>query len=227
MLFKYIKKNNIPTVWTLHDCWPFTGKCPYFTIVKCEKWKNGCYKCPQYKDYPKTLYDNTKQMWKLKKKWFTGVHNLTIVTPSEWLAKLVHESYLKEYPVKIINNGIDLNLFRPSEKNRTDVVKKIKKQKYIVLGVAFDWGFRKGLDIFIKLTDILPTDKYQIVLVGTSSIIDKELPKSIISVHRTQNQEELVELYTLADVFAMPTREENFPTVNLEALACGNSCSDF
>ena len=110
------------------------GKCPYFTIVKCEKWKNGCYKCPQYKDYPKTLYDNTKQMWKLKKKWFTGVHNLTIVTPSEWLAKLVHESYLKEYPVKIINNGIDLNLFRPSEKNRTDVVKKIKKTEIYCFG---------------------------------------------------------------------------------------------
>lgn len=227
MLFKYIKTNNIPTVWTLHDCWAFTGKCPYFTMAKCEKWKNGCYKCPQYKDYPKALYDNTKQMWKLKKKWFTGVHNLTIVTPSEWLAKLVHESYLKEYPVKIINNGIDLNLFRPSGKNRTDVVKKVKEKKYIVLGVAFDWGFRKGLDIFIKLTDILPADKYQIVLVGTSSIIDKELPKSIISVHRTQNQEELVELYTLADVFAMPTREENFPTVNLEALACGTPVVTF
>ena len=113
MLFSYIKKNNIPTVWTLHDCWSFTGQCPHFTMIKCDKWKYGCHDCPQYKRYPSSLYDNTEIMWKLKKKWFTGVKNMTIVTPSQWLADLVKESYLKEYPVQVINNGIDLNVFKP------------------------------------------------------------------------------------------------------------------
>ena len=114
MLFSYIKKHNVPTVWTLHDCWSFTGQCPYFTMVDCEKWKDGCYDCPQYKEYPSTMYDNTKRMWKLKRKWFTGVENMTIVTPSKWLAELVRKSYLKEYPVKVINNGIDLDIFKPT-----------------------------------------------------------------------------------------------------------------
>lgn len=122
MLFSYIKKHNVPTVWTLHDCWAFTGQCPYFTMVKCDKWKTGCYGCPQYKAYPSSLYDNTKRMWQLKKKWFTGVKNMTIVTPSEWLANLVNESYLKEYPIKVINNGIDLNVFKPTPSGKLKCV---------------------------------------------------------------------------------------------------------
>lgn len=122
MLFSYIKKHNVPTVWTLHDCWAFTGQCPHFTMVKCDKWKTGCYGCPQYKAYPSSLYDNTKRMWQLKKKWFTGVKNMTIVTPSEWLANLVNESYLKEYPIKVINNGIDLNVFKPTPSGKLKCV---------------------------------------------------------------------------------------------------------
>lgn len=115
MLFHYIKKKNIPVVWTLHDCWSFTGQCPYFTMVECNKWRGGCGNCPQYKEYPKSLYDNTKVMWKLKRKWFTGVDNMTIVTPSKWLADLVKQSYLREYPVEVINNGIDLDIFKPTD----------------------------------------------------------------------------------------------------------------
>ena len=103
MLFNYIKKNNVSVVWTLHDCWAFTGQCPHFTIAKCNRWKTGCYDCRQYHEYPSSLYDNTKKMWQLKRQWFTGIKNLTIVTPSKWLAGLVKESYLKSYPVKVIN----------------------------------------------------------------------------------------------------------------------------
>lgn len=114
MLFSYIKKHNVPTVWTLHDCWAFTGHCPHFTIAKCDKWKTGCFGCKQYKGYPASIYDNSKLMWKLKKKWFTGVKNMTIVTPSRWLGDLVQKSYLKEYPVLVINNGIDLSVFKPT-----------------------------------------------------------------------------------------------------------------
>ena len=117
MLFNYIKKSDIPVVWTLHDCWAFTGQCPHFTLAKCDKWKTGCYDCPQYREYPASLYDNTKRMWKLKKKWFTGVKNITIVTPSKWLAELAKESYLKKYPIKVINNGINLKIFKPTTGN--------------------------------------------------------------------------------------------------------------
>lgn len=225
MLFSYIKKKNVSTVWTLHDCWAFTGQCPHFTIVKCEKWKTGCHQCPQYKEYPASLYDNTKRMWRLKRKWFGGVKKLTIATPSNWLADLAEKSYLKEYPIKVINNGIDLNVFKPTPSGFRERY-GIPAEKYIVLGVSFVWGYRKGLDCFTEMAEKLG-QQYQIVLVGTNDEIDKMLPKNIISIHRTQDQKELAEIYTAADVFAMPTREENYPTVNMEAIACGTPVVTF
>ena len=225
MLFSYIKKHNVPTVWTLHDCWAFTGQCPHFTIVKCDKWKVGRHNCPQYKEYPASLYDNTKKMWQLKKKWFTGVKNMTIVTPSEWLAGLARESYLKQYPIEVINNGIDLNVFKPTHSNFRERY-EIPAEKHIILGVSFAWGYRKGLDCFVEIAEKLG-EQYQIVLVGTDDEIDKNLPHNIISIHRTQNQKELAEVYSAADVFVMPTREENYPTVNMEAIACGTPVVTF
>ncbi len=225
MLFSYIKKHNVPTVWTLHDCWAFTGQCPHFTIVKCDKWKAGCHNCPQYKEYPASLYDNTKKMWQLKKKWFTGVKNMTIVTPSRWLARLARESYLKEYSIRVINNGIDLNVFKPTQSNFRERY-EIPAEKHIILGVSFAWGYRKGLDCFVEMAEKLG-EQYQIVLVGTDDEIDKNLPHNIISIHRTQNQKELAEVYSAADVFVMPTREENYPTVNMEAIACGTPVVTF
>ena len=225
LLFKYIKENNLKVIWTLHDCWAFTGHCPYFDIAKCAKWQDGCYRCLQHKNYPKSLFDNSKKMWKLKKEWFTGVKNLTIITPSKWLAGLVKQSFLKEYPVKVINNGIDLNIFKPTESNFRE--RYNIGDKFIVLGVAFGWGIRKGLDIFIELSKRLDNEKYQIVLVGTEGTVDKQLPKNIISIHRTQNQTELAEIYTAANVFANPTREDNYPTVNMESIACGTPVVTF
>ena len=225
MLFKYIKKHNIKTVWTLHDCWSFTGHCPHFDMIGCDKWKTGCYSCPQYKEYPKSLFDNSKYMYRLKKKWFTGIKDMTIVTPSEWLAGLVKESYLKDYPVKVINNGIDLNVFKPTESDFRE--KYALENKYIVLGVAFGWGRRKGLDVFVELEKRFDKEKYKIVLVGTDDNIDKLLPDNIISIHRTQNQTELAKIYSAADVFANPTREENYPTVNMESVACGTPVVTF
>lgn len=219
LLFNYIKRKNLKVIWTLHDCWSFTGHCPHFTMVECDKWKYGCYGCPQYKEYPKSWFDNSKKMWQLKKKWFTGVKDLTIVTPSLWLANLVKQSFLKDYPVKVINNGIDLSIFKPTE---SDFREKYEiGDKFIVLGVAFGWGKRKGLDVFIELSKRLDKEKYQIVLVGTDCKVDKILPENIISIHRTQNQTELAEIYTAADVFFNPTREEVLGLVNIEANACG------
>ena len=164
-------------------------------------------------------------MWPLKKEWFSGVENMTIVTPSEWLAGLVKQSFLKEYSVRIINNGINLDVFRPTLSDFKATHNIIYKK--MVLGVASGWTYRKGLDVFIKLSEMLNPDIYQIVLVGTDSMVDKQLPPNIISIHKTQNQEELAEIYTAADVFVNPTREENFPTVNIEALACGTPIVTF
>lgn len=225
MLFRYIKKHNIQVIWTFHDCWPFTGQCPHFTVVKCGHWKERCHNCPQFRDYPQSYVDQTKKMWNLKKKWFTGVQDMTIVTPSQWLADLVKQSFLREYPVKVINNGIDLSVFKPTASN-FKAEYNIPETTKVLLGVSFGWGKRKGLDVFIELSKRL-NDDYKIVLVGTDANIDKLLPSNIISIHRTQNQTELAELYTAADLFVNPTREDNYPTVNMEALACGRPVITF
>ena len=224
LLFRYIKEKQKKVIWTLHDCWAFTGRCPYFTLAKCDKWVTGCYDCAQTKEYPKTYVDNSKRMYRLKKEWFSGIDDMTVVTPSEWLAGLVKQSFLKDYPVKVIHNGIDLSIFKPTE---SDFRKKYNcEDKYILLGVAFGWGYRKGLDIFLELAKRLD-ENYQIVLVGTDENVDKQLPENIISIHRTNNQKELAEIYTAADLFVNPTREENYPTVNMESIACGTPVLTF
>ena len=223
-LFRYIKKNNVRVVWTLHDCWVFTGQCPYFDMVGCDKWKTGCHQCQQLSVYPKSRIDNSKRMYQLKKKWFTGVRDMTLVTPSQWLADLARESFLQDYPVKVINNGIDLSVFKPTDSDfRT---KYNCEDKKILLGVAFGWGERKGLDVFLELARRLD-DSYQIVLVGTDDAIDAQLPENIISIHRTHNQQELAQIYSAADLLVNPTREENYPTVNMEAIACGTPVLTF
>lgn len=223
ILFNYIRKNNIKTYWTFHDCWAFTAYCPYFDIFECDKWKTGCKKCPQIKQYS-WFFDRSEYLYNKKKSVIEGT-DLTIITPSQWLAGLVKESFFKDYPVKVINNGIDLNVFKPTD---SDFRKKHNlENKYMVLGVAFGWGKRKGLDVFCELAKRLDNKRYQIVLVGTNDDVDKLLPKNIISIHRTQNQHELAEIYTAADLFVNPTREENYPTVNMEAIACGTPVVTF
>lgn len=223
LLFNYIRKNNIKTYWTFHDCWSFTAYCPHFAVVKCGKWRSECNSCTLCKSYT-WFFDRSKYLYNKKRSAVKDI-DLTIVTPSEWLAGLVKESFLKEYPVKVINNGIDLSIFKPTQSDFRE--KHGIGDKYIVLGVAFGWGKRKGLDVFVELAKRLDPKKYQIVLVGTDNEADKQLPESIISIHRTQNQTELAEIYTAADVFANPTREENYPTVNMEAIACGTPVVTF
>ena len=218
MLFGYIKKYNKKVIWTLHDCWAFTGQCPHFQIAKCDKWKTGCFNCPQYKLYPKSFVDKTKTMYKLKKKWFRGVNDLTIVTPSLWLCDLVKKSFLNCYPIKVINNGIDLDIFKPT---KSDFRKENNlEDKFVILGCASPFGYRKGYDTFLELSKRLP-ENFRIVLVGLNDEQLINLPKNIIGIKRTQNQQELASLYAMADVFVNPTREDNFPTTNIEALACG------
>lgn len=222
MLLAYLKERNIKTVWTFHDCWCFTGYCTYFDVVHCNKWKKGCHDCPQKKAFS-FFFDKSSKLYHKKKAAFEGL-NLTIVTPSKWLADIIKESFLKDMSVRIINNGIDLNIFQPMESQKIGI-KKADDEK-IVLGVADVWGYRKGLDVFVKLLDRLP-ENYKIILVGTDRKVDKLLPKNIISIHRTNNQKELAEIYSAADIFVNPTREDNYPTVNMEAIACGTPVLTF
>lgn len=220
LLFNYFKKNpQIKVIWTLHDCWPFTGHCAYFDFADCDKWKNQCFSCEQKKTYPASnLFDNSKNNYQRKKAAFVGVKNLTIVTPSHWLAELVKKSYLKKYPVKVVNNGIDLTIFRPRESAFRS--KYNLKDKFLVMGAASIWSQRKGFADFIELASMLPDD-YRLVMVGLPLDKIKVLPSNIIGIHRTDNPIELAEIYSTVDVFFNPTYEDNYPTVNLEAIACG------
>ena len=224
ILLGYLRKHHIKVFWTFHDCWAFTAYCPHFTMVKCDRWKCGCHDCPQYREYS-FVFDRSKKLYGLKRSAISGL-DLTVIAPSKWLADLAKESFFGEYPINVIHNGIDLDIFRPVS---SDFRKKhnIPDNVHILLGVAFDWGVRKGLDVFAELSSRLPSDKYKIVLVGTNSEIDKSLPKNILAIHRTANQEELAEIYSAADVFVNPTREEVLGLVNVEALACGTPVVTF
>lgn len=224
LLFTYFKKHNTKLVWTFHDCWAFTGYCTYFTIQRCDKWKTTCSHCAQKRDYS-WLFDRSKQMFLKKKQLFEDL-DLTIIAPSQWLADRVRESFFREYPIKVIYNGIDLSVFKPTENSFREEY-GIASSKKIVLGVAFDWGLRKGLDVFVDLARRLDGDTYQIVLVGTNDQIDKQLPPNVISIHRTLNQVELAKIYTAADVFVNPTREEVLGLTNIEANACGTPVLTF
>ena len=217
VLFNYLKKKNIKVIWTLHDCWSFTGQCPHFERINCEKWKNGCNKCSLTKTYPKSIIDNSKWNYNKKKELFTGL-NLKIITPSNWLAKLVKLSFLKNYEVKVINNGIDTNIFKPTPSNFRE--KYDIQDKTIILGVSSVWTEAKGYYDFIELSKMLD-DSFKIVLVGLNEKQLKEIPNNIIGLTRTSGQKELAEIYTAADVFFNPTYEDTYPTVNIEAIACG------
>ncbi|WP_455674849.1 glycosyltransferase [Phocaeicola sp.] len=218
ILFNYLSQLDIPIVWTLHDCWSYTGHCVHYTAVGCEKWRHGCFACPNLADYPQSLlWDSSGSNYKLKKDCFTSVKNMTIVTVSNWLASEVRESFLGKYPIKTIYNGLDIRKYHPIP------VEKSKygwKDKFVILGVATFWNQRKGLDDFIRLVEMLADDEL-IVLVGLSKEQIRKLPNKIIGLERTENVQQLVELYSLADVFMNFSVEETFGLTSIESMACG------
>lgn len=214
-LFEFLKKYNAPIVWTLHDCWPFTGHCAYYDYMKCNKWQTECHSCPQLRSYPSSIWlDHSTKNFRQKKDSFLGLKNLTFVPVSDWLYKELSKSFLSDYPSVIIHNGIDISTFTPKE----TIIKETEQK--VVLGVASVWDKRKGLDELIKLRKYLP-ENYIIILVGLSQNQISILPPGITGISRTENVSQLVDLYSMADVFVNPTLEDNFPTTNLEALACG------
>lgn len=219
VLFDYLRTCGKKIIWTLHDCWSFTGHCAYFDYVGCNKWKEECYNCQQRKEYPAGIFlECSKKNYQTKKLLFSSIPDLCLVVPSKWLANLVAESFLCEYPVKVIHNGIDTRVFKPVHSNVFEEYGVADKK--IVLGVAAVWDNRKGLNTFIQLAEKLD-ERYKIVLAGLSKRQVKKLPKNIIGITKTDSVQELVAIYSMADVFVNPTLEDNYPTVNLEARACG------
>lgn len=221
VLFEYLKRSETPVVWTLHDCWPFTGHCAYFDMIKCDKWRTCCHQCPQKTAYPKSLFiDNSRNNFEIKKELFTMIGNMILVPVSIWLKSLVEESFLNTYRSVVIHNGVDLSVFLP--KNSQYINSRYNLNgTFIILGVAFPWSDRKGLKDFITLAKILRNNQ-KIILIGVSKTQKKQVEKyGIIGIESTQDQHELASWYSRADVFLNPTMEDNFPTTNIEALACG------
>lgn len=220
LLFEWIKQHpEMEVRWTLHDCWAFTGHCSHFTVVNCNQWKTKCKDCVQKEQYPKCIgLSNVEKNFERKRKAFTGVKKMTLITPSKWLADLTRQSFLREYPVEVHYNTIDKTVFKPIPsdfRHRYSLENKI-----IILGVANVWNERKGLNDFYRLAGILD-DKYAIVLVGLNKKQLAALPNNILGIMRTNSPQELAAIYTSADILFNPTYEDNYPTVNLEAEACG------
>ena len=218
ILFRYLRDSGKPVVWTVHDCWLYTGHCYHYSSAGCKKWKEGCHDCPQKKTFPKSiLFDRSKRNYRDKKEAFSSLGDkLTIVTVSEWLRDEMRSSFLGGCRFKVIHNGIDLNVFDAAGPETS-----LAKGKKMILGVASIWLKEKGLDDFKKLAEQLDNNEV-IVLIGKMSEQQrKSLPKSIITLERTSDIHELASLYRSAIAFVNPTRQDNYPTVNLEAIACG------
>ena len=220
LLFRWIKRHpEMEIRWTLHDCWAFTGHCSHFLWTGCTRWQTGCRRCPEKGEYPKSwLFSQAARNWLLKKRAFFGVKKMTLITPSKWLADLTRQSFLKEYPVQVVPNTIDTATFKPTPSEFR--VRRGLAGKTIVLGVASAWDKRKGLDDFLRLRTLLSAH-YVLVLVGLTMKQIASLPKGVMGIACTNSKKELAELYSAADWFFNPTREDNYPTVNLEAVACG------
>lgn len=213
LLFEYLNSTDIPVVSTLHDCWNFTGHCTHFVYVNCEKWKSGCYDCPLIGFSNMALIDRTKYNYELKKRLFSNNKNIYIVPVSNWLGGIVKQSFLKDKNIKVIHNGIDLNIFKPYPKDTSN--------KFKILGISNIWNKNKGLNDIYKLRELLPLNDFEMVLVGLSKKQIKQLPNGIIGIERTSNQQELARIYSDANVLINPTYADTFPTVNLESMACG------
>ena len=218
-LFGYLRTCGKKILWTLHDCWAFTGHCAYFDYVQCEKWQTGCRDCPQKHTYPESvLLDNSRGNYERKRALFTGIPNLTLTVPSHWLESRVKKSFLRDYPVEVIYNQVDEGIFQPIP---GDFRKKYGlEEKFVVLGVASVWEERKGLKDFIALSKLLD-DRFRIVLIGLNPKQLADLPGEILGLPRTDNVGELVQAYSAADLFVCPSTEETFGMTVLEACCCG------
>lgn len=221
VLFEYLAKIDIPVIWTVHDCWLYTGHCYHYTSVGCDKWRTQCENCPQKKAFPTSVwFDRSRKNFRDKKEAFTSVLDMTIVTVSEWMKKEMSHSFLKDCRYQVIHNGIDLEVF-DVQADDSEVRKKYGLgDRHIILGLASIWSKEKGWDDFMEISKMLDEDEV-IVMVGVTEEQQKRLPGNIVGIRRTENVRQLAQLYSAATAFVNPTWQDNYPTVNLESIACG------
>ena len=245
-LFHYLKEVDIPVVWTLHDCWAYTGHCAYYTTAKnapplqavrrrakqetvgCDRWMGGCGQCVLKRSYPSSwLMDQSARNWAEKRELFRGVKHMVLTTPSEWLKSEVKKSFLKDYPVYALPNGVDLATFRPcaDESFMDDVIRSYGLERTggrkLILSVAAVWDERKGLEDLIELSEKLGPE-YCVAAVGLDEYQIQALPKNtVLGIKRTGNVHDLCALYTAADVYLSTSKEETMGMTLVEALACG------
>ena len=222
ILFDYLSKAGIPVVWTVHDCWLYTGHCYYYSFAGCDRWQTGCHHCPQKKEFPTSLFcDRSRRNFEDKKAAFTSMplDGMTIVPVSEWIRNEMRRSFLSAYPFRVIHNGINTDIFNIYDDRQVRTAFGLG-DRHILLGVASIWSREKGLDDFIRMAGMLNEDEV-IVLVGIKPEDRKRLPDNVVGIARTENIRQLAELYAAADVFVNPTWQDNYPTVNMEAIACG------
>lgn len=222
ILFDYLSKCDIPVVWTVHDCWLYTGHCYYYSYIQCNRWQTGCHDCPQRREFPASLWhDRSEKNYEDKRKAFTSMpkDRLIIVPVSEWIKSEMQQSFFRGYDFRVIHNGINTEVFRVYDSQETRK-KYGLGNKHVLLGVASIWSKEKGLDDFIQMAKLLHEDEV-IVLVGIKPEEKKKLPAGIVGIARTENIRQLAALYATADAFINPTWQDNYPTVNMEAIACG------
>ena len=214
MLFKYLNSTDIQLMWTLHDCWSFSGSSAYFDYSGCDIWNKGCVVCKDTHEYPYNQFGlHQKQNFKWKKELFSSSNHLKIITVSNWLNELTHTTFMNKHSIDTIYNGIKENTFKPTQQTN-------HQEKIQILGVANIWEKRKGLEDFVLLRSILD-DRYEITLIGLSSKQVEDMPKGIIGIERTSNVEELVNYYSNADVYLNLSYEETMGLTTIESLACG------
>lgn len=218
VLFNYLKQCDKRIIWTLHDCWAFTGHCYHFSYIKCDKWKTGCNHCPQKTLYPCSyLIDASMKNYRKKKELFTGIPNMELQVPSKWLGNLVEKSFLKEYKYSVVPNTVDDKIFRPVKSNIKNVFKIGNKK--MILGVASRW-YHKGLYDFHRLAELID-NRFIIVLIGLSPKQIRMLPYGIKGYLPINDVKTLVEIYSAADVCVSMSKEETFGMTTLEAIKCG------
>lgn len=223
MLMNYIKEHHIPVIWTFHDCWPFTGYCAHFDSYGCGKWKTGCVGCKAWgKEYTIIASNQASINWIRKQQMFSFLEKCYLVSPSKWLADFWGDSFISEYKGFVIHNGIDTELFKPT---KGDLKRKLGiGRKKIVLGISPNLDGTKGGRYLIRLAQALG-DEYAVVILSLNT--RESLPKNVLVLPKTNKKKELAEIYSMADVFVNPTLLDNYPTVNLEATACGTPVVTF
>lgn len=224
-LFEYIRAHDIPLVYTFHCEFAYTGKCGFAN--ECTLWRAGCAgACPQLREYPKALFfDHTERMCAEKKRLLSGL-NMTICTPSKWLAERVGQSFLKEYDVRVVPNGIDTALFAPRPYDALKARCGIGEEKVVLAVAPYMMDERKGGRDVLRLAESMRDDNVRFILIGVDDLTES-FPDNVTALGRTENQQELAAYYSMADVFVICSRMENLPTTCLEAIACGTPVAGF